>query len=392
MTPADILEHCIQEIESGRKTPAECVTQFPEVPDLEAQLLAVQALRAYPAPHLRPAVSRQIENRLRHHMLPPRPRLGLGRKWAVGAVMLLMALVTIVQATAVSLPGEALYAAKRFTETAQIGLTPPSVQAGQHIAFAERRLAEIARLARRGPLQPEGLSNLLTDFNRSTESALVMVSQASPGQQPHLLNTIIQTVELETTLLHTLLPNLPTETVVLVQQALAEADAQLTLAEDHLSAITVRPAPTSATLTFTLTARPAWTLTATTLPTGFATWTPPHPDPTHTPSVLNTSTLIPSATSPSATHTPPGSTHTPPRDATHTPSGHLPSPTSTIHGPQASPPPHGPPITPPNCHAQNPASPNFCTPTPPIEALPTTAPASPTPCPTNASGHPLCRP
>jgi hypothetical protein len=51
----------------------------------------------------------------------------------------------------------------------------------------------------------------------------------------------------------------------------------------------------------------------------------------------------------------------------------------------------------PNCNAQSPASPNYCTPTPvppsggnDVSTSPPAADPPPTPCPLNPAGQPVC--
>lgn len=377
MTPADILDYCLEEIEGGRKTLADCVLQFPQVPDLEAQLRVAQHLRSYPAPNLRPMASRQIENRLRRQTMPARPRWMFSWKWASGILMVLVGLGMLFQAVVVSLPGDTLYQAKRLIETAQIRLTPPSSQAGQYIIFAERRLVEITRLAQIGNLHPQGLASLLADFNHSTEAALATVNRAALNQQVRLLNAILQTVEKETATLQSIQPGISSEALVVVQQALDRAEAHTTLAVDRLTALNVGGEVTaSATPTATHTKKLTQAFTATYTPTAFAT-TPPHPTSTQTASNQFTPTPTPTVLPPSVTPTPFNVQPT----FTTTPSGSGETPTP----PGSS-----------DCRAQNIHSPNYCTPTPsastPTEAPPTEPPTSPTPCPTNASGKPKCHP
>ena len=50
MRPEDILEVCLEDIASGRKSVIECIADFPEAPDLADQLLAAQALWAWAPP------------------------------------------------------------------------------------------------------------------------------------------------------------------------------------------------------------------------------------------------------------------------------------------------------------------------------------------------------
>lgn len=379
MTPADIVDYCLEEIETGRRTLAECVAQFPECAELEAQLRAAQIIRAYPAPTLRPAVNRQIENRLRRLTLARLPR-PVGRwQWAIGAVVMLVGVMALVYATTISLPGETLYGFKRLAETAQLSLTPPSARASYYLALTERRLAEIAALTQAQRLQPNQLADLLEDVTHDTQTALALVPQASPGQQATLLNAIVRANEKETTLLLTLQTSLSPEAQNLAQTALAEAEHQTSLAVEQLNALSaeVTEPPASATHRPTLTNTVQPTLAHTSTPTPSSTVAQLNPTDTQIAPNPFTPTFTATAIPPSATHT------------------HTPIPTINS-GPEITPTSHIPPSHTPNCHAQDPHSPNYCTPTPtvivPAGSSPTALPASATPCPTNASGKPKCRP
>ena len=97
MRPDDILEVCLDDIASGRKSVIECIADFPEAPGLADQLLAAQALwawappmgvwdpdpspwawplpvRAATVPALSPEASRTIEGKLRQAVRPARPQ------------------------------------------------------------------------------------------------------------------------------------------------------------------------------------------------------------------------------------------------------------------------------------------------------------------------------
>lgn len=381
MTLADILEFCLQEIESGRKTLADCAAQFPEFKDLETQLRAAQLIRSFPAPTLRPAISHQIENRLRRHALPPRPQPDVRWKWATGVVVMIACMLAMFWATSVSLPGDALYGLKRMAETAQLGLTPPSAYASQYIVLSERRLVEINTLARTGRLYSAPLADLLTDFNYYTETALATVPLASPSRQASLLSAIVQVTEKGTLTLQTLQANLSPEANHAVHTALDEAELNTTLAVEQLNILSAEPTEAVASPMpspiWTNTARPTQTFTHTPTPIVLSTAT--RPDPTSTSLAPDPFTSTVTTPSPSATRTSPGQ-----------------PPTPTVGEPEATPTRHGPPASTPNCHAQGQHSPNYCTPTPaantPMGSSPTAVPASATPCPTNASGKPKCHP
>jgi hypothetical protein len=143
MTPEDALEHCLEEIEAGRKTIAECAAQHPDMPDLEAQLKAAQALRAWPTLKARPEASRRIEARLRQQaqsqQAAPRVKRPVAAlRWAVALIFVALLLVSAGAAAASgnSLPGDTLYPVKRTTESVQLFFTPPSGRAVFHVTLA----------------------------------------------------------------------------------------------------------------------------------------------------------------------------------------------------------------------------------------------------------------
>jgi len=74
MESEDILQQCLAEIASGRKTVKKCLAAFPREPELSAQLRLAEALRMRPRPTLSLAADLRIEGKLRRAVLPAPPQ------------------------------------------------------------------------------------------------------------------------------------------------------------------------------------------------------------------------------------------------------------------------------------------------------------------------------
>ena len=74
MESEDILQQCLAEIASGRKTVKKCLATFPGEPELEAKLWLAEALQTRLCPTLSPAADLRIEGKLRRAVHPaPQP-------------------------------------------------------------------------------------------------------------------------------------------------------------------------------------------------------------------------------------------------------------------------------------------------------------------------------
>jgi hypothetical protein len=391
MIPEEALAYCLTEIEAGRKTAAECAALFPDVPDLEAQLRAAQTLRVWQAPTIRSEISRRFEARVRQRARARRPRnsgvLALPLRWAIALALLAFLFLSAgtVAASTNSLPGETLYPVKRASESAQLFLASPADRAALHATFAGRRLNEIAALVERGAINPETLTALTTEVAAETEAALADVKNAPAANQTELLNTIILETERQQTVLQQIKETATPQLQAQLDQAL-QAAIQNNAAAQHnrggstgetasptsTSSPTFAPAETLADVTSTATSTEA---TQTSFGPIFTT-APATQAATHTPASQAAQLTL------TQTHIPPGQAK-----KTETAVG-LPAGTPAPGNPQ----PGGTPSD-PNCNANNPNSPNYCTPTsdsasnnPPPENGPTA-----TACPTNASGKPKCK-
>ncbi len=184
MKKEDILAHCIDEIRAGKCTVEDCLARYPHLSDELRPLLkialGIQPEEAIPSPEFK----RRARKRLLEAMQPPvvpteRRRLDifgwlkpLAKRTVIAIIV--VALVAGNSATAYaaqeSMPGEVLYPMKMATEKARLVLTPSDVgKAGLHIAFAERRVQEMAEMGRRG--KAEEVTKLATALYYHLEQA-----------------------------------------------------------------------------------------------------------------------------------------------------------------------------------------------------------------------------
>jgi hypothetical protein len=403
MTPEEVLQTCLQEVEEGRKTPAECAAAFPHLPDLEAQLLAASELRTWSALSLRPAASRRIKARLQEQwralQRPPRVVTPVRRpssvlRWAtvLGLVVtLLAASVGTAAASSRSLPGDALYPVKRTTEAIQLILTPASERASLHVTLAQRRLDEIVALTESGRLAPELLNDLASRLAAETEAALAEVENAPPTREAEILGMIIQLTDQSQLVLTSLQASAPPQAQAGLAHALEVSSQSHQNAQVHLEQGRP-PTPTgdgSGRSTPIQSERgqtqvPSGQQKRTATTTAVSSRTPRAEPRDRTQASEGSDTGAGDGTSMPAqpTSVPPGQQK---RTATATA---VPSRTPRATQGQAG----GEGGA--HCNPNNPQAPNFCTPTSSPD-IPPTGPlenATPTPCPLNPAGQPVCKP
>jgi hypothetical protein len=158
-----VLDFCTCEIQAGRLTPSECLELYPDlVMRLQPLLKAAVTFTGVPRVTLRPEARDALEQRLRSRMAElPKPRNARSRRqpslivrWAAIATTVLLAIgvagAGTVAAAAGSLPGDALYPIKRWSESVAVQFADERVQAQLHLEWAQRRLDEFQTLAVRG--------------------------------------------------------------------------------------------------------------------------------------------------------------------------------------------------------------------------------------------------
>lgn len=440
MQTDDILQHCLEELAAGRMTAQECAALYPQVPDLLEQLQAAQTLRTGRPLTVSPAAAQRHQAQLRAALAANRARArrpALWSRWAIAAA--LVAVVVLggagtVRAADSSLPGHSLYPVKRAAEAVQGVFVPAAAQAAWHTHLAEARTAELAAIAADPTTSLAQLEQTAGEIGGETLAALAHIAQAPAAEHTVLLETLLNQIDTQLTVLLTVRAQLPAEAQAGLGLALTASRLNQASAQAQLDAL--EQAPNSATQR-----PPTHTPRASNVPPGQATQTTTAQAPTDTATPAATATPPGNSGEHGTPATPPGSSGeqgtptTPPGNSggpgtPATPPGNsggqgtpaTPPGNSGGQGTPATPPgnsggqgtPAEPTTTPPgnsggqgtpaapNCHANNPNSPNYCTPTPAPpdggggddgQAAATDPPAaepSPTACPLNPAGKPVC--
>jgi hypothetical protein len=354
MSPEDILQYCLDEIEAGRLTVAQCAARYPAVEGLAEELRVARALRALPLvdPALRTTPSWLAwRARLREWQRTrgERPQNGVwGRAWRLGLVRAALAAAVVlgpvlasagvVSAATGSLPGETLYPVKRATEAAQVVLTPEPNQTALHLTLAENRTHELSVLVARGAPPVDVVAALTNEMLSETETALVKVQAAPNMQRTDLLRQVLAGIERQQAVLVAAKAALPSAGQASLDNGLQTSAAQHVRTQTLVKQAEAVAIAAAATATATPTATPTVTLvTPAASEPATAGATPvvsvpaqntdepassPTPEPTLTPSPTDSPTDAPSAT-PSAT-----ATTRPTLRPTRTPTA-TPSPTDT---------------------------------------------------------------
>ena len=198
-----VLEACAGEMQAGRLTMEQCLARYPGLAaQLEPLLRRAAMIQSLPRPAMRPAARLALEWRLRVRMTrqpatpsrlrEPRPMFA---RWAAVAAALVLAVGVVgagtLAAAAGSLPGDALYPIKRWSEsvTAQFASQPARVDL--HLAWAQRRLYEFQELAGRGVVEVALVDDLTAETKEAVASSagLDESSQASTRERVTELRT-----------------------------------------------------------------------------------------------------------------------------------------------------------------------------------------------------------
>jgi hypothetical protein len=411
----DLLQQCLEDVAAGRKTPEQCATQYPQEDDLLGQLVTAQAFMHLAPPQLSAAAVRRHQSQLRaavsaQRVQARRPLLGFAfPRWAVAAVLVVAVLASglgTVSASASSLPGQALYPVKRAAEAVQTSLVPAARQAGWHASLADRRTDELVALAERPQADASLLPVTAAEVGAETAVALAHVALAPAGEQAELLAQLLAQIDRQQAILAQVHDQVPAQAQASIDQAMAVSAAHHDAALQQLEQVNHEPGTPLASSTPTRTAQAA----NTTLPPGQA-------KKTATATSVAATNLPPGQAKKTATAAVGGTTDLPPGQARKTatptqglPPGHA-NQTATAAaqgtaGPTATPPGNANNPTPqptPNCSANNPNSPQYCTPTPaPVGSVDSTTLTEaatsippidnppPTACPLNPAGNPVC--
>jgi hypothetical protein len=173
-----ILTQCIDDIEKGEKTVAECIEQYPQYKD---ELVDLLNLMQYVKVNLKEPVDEDFRwrtrstlvNRVVNHQpvtIWEKSRLWFRetftirkRKPIMQAVLIVTVLLSLISGGSVlasenTVPGDFLYPLKMIVEEARLVITGEEKDATLHLQFAERRLREVEALAEKGRYQGIGVA------------------------------------------------------------------------------------------------------------------------------------------------------------------------------------------------------------------------------------------
>jgi hypothetical protein len=209
-TFTDLLDSCIEAVVDGRLTIADCLNRYPEHRAELAELLPLlttlqQAGRQVaPAPAFRQAARQRLIERLEPIgpvAPPPSPSLRTRLQewwaettavsprpafaWSLALVLILFFFIGggTLYAANQSLPGDTLYPLNQTVEQWRLELARDEQSRFElQLAFADKRLHEAARLARRGNLA--GIEEALNGYQMVMANVTQAVETADPEQQP----------------------------------------------------------------------------------------------------------------------------------------------------------------------------------------------------------------
>jgi hypothetical protein len=218
-TFTDILAECAEAVANGRLTIADCLNQHPthqaELADLLPLLSKLQTGRQVtPAPAFRQTARQRLLDRLEpaapvavpvsaiappslwHRLqawwadataVSPRPSLA----WSLALVLILFLFVGsgTLYAASQSLPGNPLYPLNQTVENWRVELAAnDESRVALQLAYADKRLHEAARLARRGDLV--NMEQALTGYQSLMQQIAHTVQTADPATQANLSSRV----------------------------------------------------------------------------------------------------------------------------------------------------------------------------------------------------------
>ena len=259
MKKEDILANCIDEIRAGKSTLEDCLAKYPhlgdELPSLLKIAADIQPERVTPSE----GFIKRTENRIFKEMQPSaaaaEPRgvdifgwlkpLILAKR-TVAAIIISALLITggtTAYAAQESLPDSALYPVKVTTEKARLAFTPSDAgKAKLHIAFAERRVQEMAEMGRRGKAEElAGLTDALTHHLEQAKNLTGAVADEGIDTQ-ELIVSLEQSATRQLGILEAALDEVPEQIKPSVEQALQTSGEEYATAVE--AAISTAPTPT----------------------------------------------------------------------------------------------------------------------------------------------------
>ncbi len=227
----EILAQCLEAVESGQMSAAECLARYPEYRQpLEETLRTAQMLRAAAMVEPRAAFRRSARARLTarlpqrtavtnpnpfrlvNQVQPPRFSRRTVMNWIAVFVLLgsLFGGGFAVQASSQALPDQALYPLKTGIEDVRLALSGAPGQADLYLEFADRRLQEASHLVERQAY--DYLPGVVADYWELTRQALGVVSYSPSMQTGGAAETNAERLTVQVNSMATLMEQLPADT------------------------------------------------------------------------------------------------------------------------------------------------------------------------------------
>jgi hypothetical protein len=241
------LAQCLQTIEEGEGTPAECLARYPKHRDeLESLLETVTLLRAAPEISPRPTFRRVACRRLLSQLVERRPATfwdRLAARWEHGRQALyarrLATVLTVVlalgalllgggravSASGKALPGDTLYPVKAAVEDVRLALAGDESAFRLYLEFAEARIDEMERLSAEARF--EDVPVAASRFGRQMQGAVGVATELGAQDAERskaLAEELDASLVAHRTSLYRLLETAPVSVRPAVERALEDTD------------------------------------------------------------------------------------------------------------------------------------------------------------------------
>lgn len=238
---SQIVAECLEAVESGQMSAAECLARYPEYRQpLEDVLGAVQMLRTAAMVEPRAAFRRSARARLTAR-LPQRTAvtnrnpfrlvnqvqsMQFSRRTVMNWIAVFVLLGSLfgggfaVQASSQALPDQALYPLKTGIEEVRLALSGAPRQADLYLEFADRRLQEASQLVERQAY--DYLPNVVADYWQLTQQALGAVSYSSSMQTGSAAVNNAERLAAQVDSMASLMERLPADTAAQIEKILEE--------------------------------------------------------------------------------------------------------------------------------------------------------------------------
>ena len=192
----NILSECIDRTLQGESV-EQCLGRYPEQarelePLLRAGLAAREASAIEPRPEFKAQVRYRVQSRLSANgwktAQKGMPVLGWVPRWAVVVasifLVVLLAGSSTVAAASTSMPDDTLYPVKLATENVRLSLNRTNMgKARLHVTLADRRIKEIAYLARKGNAERVERTTSRLAAHLDEVQRLIELEAGKPGRQ-----------------------------------------------------------------------------------------------------------------------------------------------------------------------------------------------------------------